>query len=346
MTDDQLPSLIEAFRAEHTGDELDSDAIRRRVMTSLERRPRWQLRIPWLLPAALLLIGSAAIAGNGDARREVARVFDWLEEAPLIGVPGKGGARRRALAKTEAARNRSHQESSDMTQERVREAEDGSRQGVALPSEIALAVGGGAPPIEAGASPRAPNDESRAPFGALGELSAAEQRDAPSAGISSRSEVSSRSAPRAARATSRRARGATGGVAASFGKALSASSAASTTSDAPLAEEAVATPIAPPNDATRSASKELVQYSAAQRLHFHDKDPARALAAWTAYLAAFPDGELAVDAGYNRALCLIKLGRVAEAEKVLERFASGAHGAYRRTEASALLEMLRRRAVE
>ena len=78
----------------------------------------------------------------------------------------------------------------------------------------------------------------------------------------------------------------------------------------------------------------------AHAAHFVDHDPARALAAWDAYLRAAPNGEFAPEARYNRALSLVRLGRTAEAQSALEPFATGAYGNYRKTEASALLERL------
>jgi TolA-binding protein len=84
----------------------------------------------------------------------------------------------------------------------------------------------------------------------------------------------------------------------------------------------------------------LALYRAAHRAHFVDHDPVRALAAWDAYLAAAPNGELAPEAHYNRALSLVRLGRNAEARSALEPFANGSYGGYRQSEASALLERL------
>jgi hypothetical protein len=88
------------------------------------------------------------------------------------------------------------------------------------------------------------------------------------------------------------------------------------------------------------ADPNLALYRVAHAAHFVDHDPARALAAWDAYLRAAPKGELAPEARYNRALSLVRLGRTAEAKSALEPFATGAYGNYRKTEASALLERL------
>jgi hypothetical protein len=82
-------------------------------------------------------------------------------------------------------------------------------------------------------------------------------------------------------------------------------------------------------------------YGLAHRTHFNDGVPPRALRAWDAYLAAYPSGVFAPEAHFNRALCLIRLARFAEAERALGPFARGRPGAYRQAEASLLLEWLR-----
>ncbi|WP_437497169.1 tetratricopeptide repeat protein [Sorangium sp. So ce1099] len=81
-------------------------------------------------------------------------------------------------------------------------------------------------------------------------------------------------------------------------------------------------------------------YQAAHRAHFVERNPSAALGAWDAYLAAAPRGRFAVEAQYNRALCLVRLGRTDEARRALEPFAQGAHGGYRQTESRSLLEAM------
>ncbi len=85
-------------------------------------------------------------------------------------------------------------------------------------------------------------------------------------------------------------------------------------------------------------------YAEAHRAHFVDGDPAAALRAWNAYLAAAPDGPLAPEARYNRALTLVRLGRLDEARQALEPFAREREGGYRAREAAALLEAMALRA--
>lgn len=81
-------------------------------------------------------------------------------------------------------------------------------------------------------------------------------------------------------------------------------------------------------------------YEEAHALHFEAHDSAGAVTAWDRYLADYPGGRFAVEAAYNRALALVRLGRRDEARAALEPFATGAHGAYRRHESEALLQAL------
>jgi hypothetical protein len=81
-------------------------------------------------------------------------------------------------------------------------------------------------------------------------------------------------------------------------------------------------------------------YRRAHQAHFTEHDPARALALWESYLREAPRGRFAVEARYNRALCLVRLGRHAEARTALEPFAKGAVGSYRQHDAEQLLEAL------
>jgi hypothetical protein len=81
-------------------------------------------------------------------------------------------------------------------------------------------------------------------------------------------------------------------------------------------------------------------FARAHALHFHGADPAAALSAWNEYLRAFPAGRFAPEARYNRAIDLLKLGRIAEARDALQPFADGALGAYRRDEARAILRSI------
>lgn len=82
-------------------------------------------------------------------------------------------------------------------------------------------------------------------------------------------------------------------------------------------------------------------YRLAHEAHFGQHDYARALRSWEAYLEAAPRGRFVTEARYNRAICLLRLGRDAEARRALEPFASGKMG-YRQGEAQQLLDELSR----
>lgn len=110
------------------------------------------------------------------------------------------------------------------------------------------------------------------------------------------------------------------------------------------APEAVAPEVAPSprrREAVRPIDPaERRAYDAAHALHFGAGDWPAAIDAWDAYLASFPRGRFGLEARYNRALALVRAGRVDEARVALTPFAEARFGAYRRTEARALLEAL------
>ncbi len=81
-------------------------------------------------------------------------------------------------------------------------------------------------------------------------------------------------------------------------------------------------------------------YRRGHRAHFKEGNPGGALEAYDAYLKQQPQGRFAVDARYNRALCLVRLGRHAEAEAALAPFAKGDFGDYRKQDAQRLLDAL------
>jgi hypothetical protein len=111
-------------------------------------------------------------------------------------------------------------------------------------------------------------------------------------------------------------------------------------------------PLPPPPRLPASAPRPLahpvarspveVLYRKAHDLHFHGGDPATALAAWDAYLAAEPTGRFSVEARYNRALLLVRLGRYLDARAALMAFSRGEiePAGYRQAEAEQLVERL------
>ncbi len=92
-----------------------------------------------------------------------------------------------------------------------------------------------------------------------------------------------------------------------------------------------------PSDAEADA------YGRAHRAHFDESAPERALAAWDDYLRRYPRGAFEPEARFNRAICLVRLRRFAQAERALQSFAGGRFGNYRRAEAEQLLAWLRDR---
>jgi hypothetical protein len=84
-------------------------------------------------------------------------------------------------------------------------------------------------------------------------------------------------------------------------------------------------------------------YQHAHRDHFFGGAPTAALAAWDAYLASYPRGTFAPEARYNRALCLVRLGRFVAAADALRPFATNRAAGYRRHEACLLLRWLAER---
>lgn len=81
-------------------------------------------------------------------------------------------------------------------------------------------------------------------------------------------------------------------------------------------------------------------YRVAHHAHFVDHDFVSALRAWDAYLEAAPSGRFVLEARYNRALCLVRVGRTSEARAALAPFASGQFAGYRQAEASALIDAM------
>lgn len=93
---------------------------------------------------------------------------------------------------------------------------------------------------------------------------------------------------------------------------------------------------------TASAPDLDALYREAHEAHFVRKDPAGALAAWDRYLgAASHDGRMTLEARYNRAIALVRLGRTDDAKRALQPFARGEYGGYRREEANRLIESMR-----
>lgn len=90
-----------------------------------------------------------------------------------------------------------------------------------------------------------------------------------------------------------------------------------------------------------SPEQRRMLYIEAHRQHFRGS-PQQALAAWDAFLATDPAGQVLLEARYNRAVTLLRLGRRSEAEQALAPFARGDHAGFRQVEAQQLLQRLAR----
>jgi TolA-binding protein len=106
----------------------------------------------------------------------------------------------------------------------------------------------------------------------------------------------------------------------------------------PPLHSASSAPAQAPGGASATAEEDL--YAAAHRAHFVRHDPGAALRRWDAYLAAYPQGRFALEARYNRALTLVRVGRGEEARLALAPFADGREGGYRQREARELLNAI------
>ena len=288
MMDDELSRVVQAFREENTASALDRAAIRRRVLSAYQRKAKRRPLFTWFLPAAVLLLGSAALAAHGTTRPGLARVRAWLDRGVSSSVRAKAPVHDQGSARTVPA----------IGPAPTAHAPSASPPGEPLRSD-------GPPPVVAIAD-------------ATSAIAATSNR-------SQRSAVFLR--PRALAFASRGAAGRNASPA------------------SPREPDEAEQPASPPPALDRKSEQDadLLLYRVAHRRHFQDRDPERALAAWDTYLVAFPKGRLAVEARFNRALCLIKVGRIAQAEASLQEIASGIFGTYRSARAAELLDAIQRR---
>lgn len=91
----------------------------------------------------------------------------------------------------------------------------------------------------------------------------------------------------------------------------------------------------PPEDHT-----DLLTYQAAHRAHFQRGDCTSAATGYRKYLSEQPGGTFALEAKYNLGVCLIRMGKAAEAKRLLQPFADGAYGNYRRHKSQELIDAL------
>jgi hypothetical protein len=108
------------------------------------------------------------------------------------------------------------------------------------------------------------------------------------------------------------------------------------------ADEAPAPPVTarPARPRVEVADVATSAYAAAHRAHFVERNWSQALGLWTRYLRLVPGGQLAPEAHFNRAICLLHLDRRDDAAAELQPFASGRWGSYRQSEARQVLESI------
>jgi tetratricopeptide (TPR) repeat protein len=91
-------------------------------------------------------------------------------------------------------------------------------------------------------------------------------------------------------------------------------------------------------------SRDLALYNKAHALHFRERRYNEALFAWEEYLGLTPTPTFALEARYNRALCLLRLAHYEEARAALVPFAEGRYlNGYRRDEATRFIQALDKR---
>jgi len=105
---------------------------------------------------------------------------------------------------------------------------------------------------------------------------------------------------------------------------------------APRSFRPLALPASPAQPAA-SGPEEI--YARAHRAQFTQRDYVAALALWDEYLAT-TGGTLGLEARWNRAIALVRLGRREPAIAALAPFAAGQNEGYREEEAQALLRVL------
>jgi len=283
--DDMLKLAARSLRDANPIPESQVNAVRARLMSSVQTKQRRSARVYYfLLPAAAVLVASSALAGGGRWQKLVERL-SWHRgiEKP-----------REVLTTPKVASPRPPVLEAPVAEPPV------PRQGlpgvVAEPAPALEAAPSVAPVVEA---PR---------IEALPVPAAAPVR-------------------KSARPSSP-------------DKARDTEPAEPTSNTAPndVAPSAPTPSVAPPDAAE---AKALAVYRKAHQLHFQAKNHAAALEQWDEYLRLAPRGPLVVEARYNRALALVRLGRVNEAREALTHFAKGEMaGGYRKQEARALLEAL------
>jgi hypothetical protein len=313
---DRLERAFRALRELEDGSSLSSEETLARIVADRRVRRRTTPKVPgtWMLIAAVLAFATAAAAGGERFGHALRAVMGWRtgegSAAPAStsrGPRGPGGppSIERLTGPPEAPPVPTSPVAEQPEEPPAPVASDGpTGQPISSPKPPAAAA------IGAISAPAAPRHVLRA------------------AGTAAKAQtVPGRLRPDATPS-------AVGQAVAEPSAVAPVPAAPSAVAPAPAAPSEVAqTPAGPPSDDAA--------YLRAHRLHFGGGDPAAALAAWDAYLQAFPDGRFAPEARYNRAIDLLKLRRYDEARLALQPFAGDAYGSYHRDDARAILRSLR-----
>ncbi len=312
MTRDVLDQATRALADLGSEPAPQASATRARVLTELrgQRRRRIERRMFVLPAAAILLLGTAAAAANGS----LGRAWHWVD------------------ATLSAPREPERAEATSATQPATGTAV------AKLPEPT-----GATAPGETAAKSESPTPD---PAGPSAQSDTQEALTAPKSPTATESATAPKSATATESATAPK-------EATALKKAAGKAPATRGTSSAAAAQrETAATAGGAPSSDVRPSSADPAAanldpnhalYRDAHQAHFGARDYARALAAWDRYLKAVPAGRFALEARYNRAICLLHLGNTAAARHALQPFADGKFGAYRKDEATRLLDALAQR---
>lgn len=318
--EDDLSAAFRSVRETYDGTNVESDATLQRALFRTRARERKQRVTRWfVVPIAAALVVSTAWAGvtgklTPAVRSVVESLYPERDSRPAVATQPAPSSLSPSIAKSAS----SHSDPTDPSS--ATSAAPADSAATTVPSDAPnVAMNPGSTP-----QPVVPAVASGAGNGTGGTSSTKPGAGATGGGPGARSTPPAPAAP-------------SGGAGASRTAATTVASGANAGVE-PGSPDPTANGHAPP--AGSAPDPHAALFAEAHRLHFVERDPARALTAWDRYLTAAPNGRFTPEARYNRALTLVRLNRHDDARRELETFANGAYGPYRRAEAKALLEAL------